>query len=1176
MKIPAKASHTGGHLLAILQPRRRSCAVPNARRKFPDHIAQQPEVLLYNGRTLVQPRMPALLAQYGLAEERSDGHAPPLASDEDLAAEELAVAALDGPDLMFIEHTPPPDPTKHRRKRAAQWQRWQNEVLPKLLPHFAQLLQETKSLREMDSRRPQPSTCACRDPNTHNCGHAVCSGSTNRFQPSKTVTIQISPNNGAFTDELERVLGNMGFQLDHQVYLQVIPSNINSRTSAELSATALCKLSYVVHPLRNLLKDHCSQTIETVREAVVGLDVPIHAAWTSTSPLRSRRRTVASSPGTPTTRRTGATATSSLSSSDTPRPAPQTRKRAREPTPEPGKPKCPKVPFPEPPPRVRPSKYLCRRCPACFANLKRDNSQLRDGLPRRLLYTEEKKKTPPDPPKRHPHTHFVPEEQTQRTEEYVESVRAAKEDGRENDKRRKRATVQEVEDEAEDGYEFERLPLPRSVLDGCEASFKAVDEKQEKASTEFFEDTALMGLLCRHDRVLWVANMHSAGEKQFYVVALIETFFQHVPHDIWVGILYDVACALECSCLKWNFLDRYIDRIAFAVSVFHVFGHEWPCQLLYHPRKRVGFGFTNGEGCERFWKSIQHLITHLRICGYHNRLYILDTQIEHDDEASLFRLGEWISRRYRHSRSKAGGSDGCSALSPGKSKELLHEQWYLQVESQTAAFTLSQLRELRKKFLKAAQEGRFARAPASDGVLRVVRQALHNAERTLQRQEEVLGVEENEELEMLVNNNKLIAHTEAAIKRRSSSRTARRPEARSRPIPIPAEGMWELDVDDTIFQEVGLDGRDDDGEPPLWLCNKKVRTGIKAMLELDQCDEEDAQFAEGESGVADSDVDKYHLKLHQNKLVRLCATWDKCLPNFGAAMGLLPPWGPSVMQLSSCCVDAHRAAHGEERHYGQKLSWDDEDEDGEQSGGEDEDFGILDAVIPPQAVMEAVVRRLEDEPEEADPVDKATASKYEELVAMYEMDYDKRDGVLSGLCPSAKSMQDKAYRYHTPYGYWYTLDNGQEENLAFELRLLAIFTEYVDAGADFGGDSSRDASVSPSPTPTHHMICAGQSWTKSFANAWHPKRKIPESTLRPTLGLPRMHFHAGNKYAVGSERTALVGSSHQFSLVVRSQKWMLQGPFLFELFVQTSWVRAPVGPVRNYCKWAPFHGVQLQ
>jgi hypothetical protein len=98
--------------------------------------------------------------------------------------------------------------------------------------------------------------------------------------------------------------------------------------------------------------------------------------------------------------------------------------------------------------------------------------------------------------------------------------------------------------------------------------------------------------------------MHSAGEKQFNVIALIETLFQHLPRDIRVGILYDVACTLERSCLKWGFLGRYIGRVAFAVSVFHAFGHEWACQLLYHPRKRVGFGFTNGEGCERFWKSI--------------------------------------------------------------------------------------------------------------------------------------------------------------------------------------------------------------------------------------------------------------------------------------------------------------------------------------------------------------------------------------------------------------------------------------------------------------------------------------------------------------------------------------------------------------------------------------------
>ncbi len=160
MKITAKARHAAAtsspsYTLSDGPP------VPNARRRLPPHLEQRPEVLLYNGRTLVQPRMPALLAQYGLAEARSDGRAPPLPSDEDLAAEDFAAAASDGPELMFVERTPPPDPTKHSRKRLAQWQRWQQVVLPRILPDFARVLHETKSLRDMDGRAPRPSTCAC-------------------------------------------------------------------------------------------------------------------------------------------------------------------------------------------------------------------------------------------------------------------------------------------------------------------------------------------------------------------------------------------------------------------------------------------------------------------------------------------------------------------------------------------------------------------------------------------------------------------------------------------------------------------------------------------------------------------------------------------------------------------------------------------------------------------------------------------------------------------------------------------------------------------------------------------------------------------------------------------------------------------------------------------------------
>ena len=65
------------------------------------------------------------------------------------------------------------------------------------------------------------------------------------------------------------------------------------------------------------------------------------------------------------------------------------------------------------------------------------------------------------------------------------------------------------------------MHIPTSVLNGCNDSFVAADEKREKASMQFFADTGLVALLCHHDHPLWTINMTSAGKKQHYVVALI-------------------------------------------------------------------------------------------------------------------------------------------------------------------------------------------------------------------------------------------------------------------------------------------------------------------------------------------------------------------------------------------------------------------------------------------------------------------------------------------------------------------------------------------------------------------------------------------------------------------------------------------------------------------------------
>lgn len=189
-----------------------------------------------------------------------------------------------------------------------------------------------------------------------------------------------------------------------------------------------------------------------------------------------------------------------------------------------------------------------------------------------------------------------------------------------NQRSKRRAA--DLEDPAEDDDDIVEagLSVPKSVLDGCEQSFKAADERRTKASTKFFDDTGLMALLCRHDRVLWLVNMKTAGERQHYAFSLIDRLFRHLPSTWQVGILYDVGCSIDRSCNKWGFLDEWKDRMAFAIAVFHAYGHQWPCQLIYHPRKCIGFGLTDGEACERFWALLQSLIPGLRVTQV--RIYV--------------------------------------------------------------------------------------------------------------------------------------------------------------------------------------------------------------------------------------------------------------------------------------------------------------------------------------------------------------------------------------------------------------------------------------------------------------------------------------------------------------------------------------------------------------------------
>ncbi|KAE8244219.1 hypothetical protein A4X13_0g6752 [Tilletia indica] len=139
----------------------------------------------------------------------------------------------------------------------------------------------------------------------------------------------------------------------------------------------------------------------------------------------------------------------------------------------------------------------------------------------------------------------------------------------------------------------------------CESNVLAADERAAKAASGPCDITGLMGLCCRHD---------------------IPLVFCDIDTPDHVGVLYDIGCRFPS---KKN-VDKIVRvKITWAVSVFHVFGHSYRCQILYSPRRKVGFGWSDGEGMERIWSSLSTLIVAARSMAHGERRQVIEQRLRH-------------------------------------------------------------------------------------------------------------------------------------------------------------------------------------------------------------------------------------------------------------------------------------------------------------------------------------------------------------------------------------------------------------------------------------------------------------------------------------------------------------------------------------------------------------------
>ena len=667
-----------------------------------------------------------------------------------------------------------------------------------------------------------------------------------------------------------------------------------------------------------------------------------------------------------------------------------------------------------------PSVYLQKRCPLCFGGINwHDCNSVADVIVcLDACFTQKRRQGGKDPVHKHPQTVFVPQADVKSMEEFVDETR--------NSQSHRRGFSGKAGD---DGFEGP-MKVPASVLNECGDSFKAADEKREKASTKFFADTGLMALLCRHDRVLWLVNMTSAGEKQYYALALLQRLFEHLPPTMTVGLLYDIGCQLHRSCVKWNFLSEFIDRITFGISVFHAYGHQWPCQVVYHPRKCVGFGLADGEGCERFWSALKLLIPTMRVSGYHRRIYTIDTQVRHLDSESLYSLGAWLARKWAKCQTRK--NDALSELLVlNINEELLRKEWKDQIKQQTkpairrskdkgrkaveevlglqAMWVSSKKRveDLERRFL--ADLGTGVELDDLQDEIDSARASADTVYNAFKRKRETLGVDgrlslkklmddkfihlranafalktrirdklrerkfELERLERAYRHNsgeqKLHAHTDSQVKRKEPGivqlakkynelcmeiekliQERKAPRGAISPLKIVRENLFLLDVDDDIWQDIGLNDEDDGGSPPLWLADEKVREGIKSLLLLDRCMEEEIRLKRERDAMQDwfmqewksvenaiaaahvnGDIDmEYQLKLHRQYLCRICTTWQRVVSCVPCSSRMPDSWGPSDEEIQeTLAFEFHGSWHeGNQDEVDGIESDDNEDNDG--------------------------------------------------------------------------------------------------------------------------------------------------------------------------------------------------------------------------------------------------------
>jgi len=180
------------------------------------------------------------------------------------------------------------------------------------------------------------------------------------------------------------------------------------------------------------------------------------------------------------------------------------------------------------------------------------------------------------------------------------------------------------------------------------------------------------------------------------------------------------------------------------------------------------------------------------------------------------------------------------------------------------------------------------------------------------------------------------------------------------------DGLFRLDVDDDIWQDIGLTDEIDNMENiPNWLGDDNVRVGIKALLEHDCCVEEITRVKHERTCMQEwfqeewmivqiaiedtTDINiLFQLHKHKDNLLQLCVTWELAMRGIPCAMSK-KDWGPSVEEM----VKAHKYEYQKQVIYAGDT--DSEEELTDEDIDLNEDENIEDAEFLDNVEMSALI-----------------------------------------------------------------------------------------------------------------------------------------------------------------------------------------------------------------------------